>query len=323
LKDTCRDGRRATSGKKKELLMDKTVGLIAAPLTGYRPDGSVNLDIVPAYARMLHANGVGGAFVNGTTGEGLSLTVSERRSIAEQWVKSAPGGFKVIVHVGHPCQKESCELAAHAADIGAAAIGEIGPIFYRPDTIDALVDYIAVTASTVPDLPYYYYHMPAMNQVEFPIIELLERIGTIPNFSGAKYTFEDLDDYERCVQFADGKYDILFGRDELLLEGLRQGAQGAVGSTYNFMAPIYHELIKAFSDGDEERAQKMQDLSIAGIDALCRTGAFFSAAKAVVRTIGLDLGTVRRPLANLDEDAITCLEVELRECGVWEYLNKN
>lgn len=303
--------------------MTKTVGLIAAPLTGYHPDGSVNLDIVPAYAQMLHANGVVGAFVNGTTGEGMSLTVSERRSVAEQWVRTAPEGFKVIIHVGHPCQQESLELASHAAEIGASAIGEIGPIFYRPSTVDALVDYISVTAGTAPDLPYYYYHMPSMNQVEFPIIGLLEKVSGIPNFHGVKYTFEDLDDYERCVRFADGRYDVLFGRDELLIEGLRRGAQGAVGSTYNFMAAIYHELISAFSAGDEEKAQEMQDLSVSGIDALCRTGAFFSAAKAVLRAIGLDMGTVRRPLANLDEEGVAGLETELREAGIWEYLNRN
>lgn len=303
-------------------MIEKILGLVAAPVTAYRADGAVNLDVVSAYAQMLHANGVAGAFVNGTTGEGMSLTIAERRAVAERWVQTAPDGFKVIVHVGHACQKESVALAKHAVEIGAFAIGEIGPIFYGPDTVDALADYVAATASAAPELPYYYYHMPCMNQVEFPMGDLLERIGAVPNFTGIKYTFEDLDDYERCVQFSDGKYDALFGRDELLLEGLKRGAKGGVGSTYNFMVRIYHELTAAFKAGDEVEAQRLQDLAISGIKIVAGTGAFFSAAKAILRATGLELGTaVRKPLENLSDAAEKQMLDALREAGVWDYLN--
>jgi N-acetylneuraminate lyase len=296
--------------------------LIAAPLTGFLPDGSVDLEIIPAYARMLHANSVGGAFINGTTGEGLSLTIVERRVIAERWVQAAPEGFQVIVHVGHVCQNESQALAAHAATIGASAVGEIGPVFYRPPTVAALADYIAATAAAAPDIPYYYYHMPAMNQVDFAMIDLLKTVGSIPNFAGVKYTFEDLDDYQKCVQYDHGRYDILFGRDELLLKSFQRGASGAVGSTYNFMAPIYHKLIEAFQDGDETRAQRMQDLAVRGIDILAETGAFFSAAKAVLRAVGLPIATtVSRPLTQLPEDAVVRMMTRLQEAGVGDYLN--
>jgi len=296
--------------------------LIAAPLTGFLPDGSVDLEIIPPYARMLHANSVGGAFINGTTGEGLSLTIAERRVIAERWVQAAPEGFQVIVHVGHVCQKESQALAAHAATIGASAVGEIGPVFYRPPNVAALADYIAATAAAAPDTPYYYYHMPAMNQVDFPMIDLLKTVGSIPNFAGVKYTFEDLDDYQQCVQHDHGRYDILFGRDELLLQSLQHGASGAVGSTYNFMTPVYRKLIEAFRDGDEMRAQRMQDLAVRGIDILTETGAFFSAAKAVLRTVGLPISTtVSRPLTKLPEDAAVRMMTRLQEAGVNYYLN--
>ena len=64
--------------------MDKIEGFIAAPLTGYNADGTINLDVVPRYAEMLHANGLAGVFVNGTTGEGMSLTIGERKVLAEK-----------------------------------------------------------------------------------------------------------------------------------------------------------------------------------------------------------------------------------------------
>ena len=299
----------------------KLEGLIAAPMTGYKPDGSVNLDIVADYAYMLHANGVAGAFVNGTTGEGLSLTLDERFALAERWVQAAPDGFKVIIHVGHTCQETSRELARQAAAIGVDAIGEIGPVFYRPQTVDALVDYIAQTAATTPSLPYYYYHMPSMNQVDFPMIDLLERVDDIPNFAGIKYTHEDLDDYQRCVQFDGGKYAILLGRDELLLEGLQHGAQGAVGSTYNIMAPLYTEMIKTLGAGDIKEAQRLQVMARGVIDILAGTGCFFSALKMVARSIGLEMGGNRRPLQNLAIDAGEKMMDAMKKTGVIQYLN--
>lgn len=297
-------------------------GLIAAPLTGYHPDGSVNLAVVHRYAEMLHADGVTGAFVNGSTGEGLSLTIKERCALAERWVAAAPDGFKIIIHVGHTCQAESRAMAAHAMDIDAHAIAEIGPVFFRPATVEALADYCAVTAASAPGLPYYYYHMPSMNQVHFPMAEFLKAASSvIPNLAGIKYTYEDLADYERCRTFDGGNYDILFGRDEILLDALKLGAQGAVGSTYNAFASLYHELIDAFHAGCHDKARRLQDISADICRILYETGGFGSALKSVMRMIGFDLGGMRRPQLNLSDDAARQLEGTLRQAGAFEYVN--
>ena len=297
-------------------------GLIAAPLTGYHPDGSVNLDIVSPYAEMLHANGVAGAFVNGTTGEGLSLSLSERCALAEHWVTAAPDGFMIIIHVGHTCQAESRMMADHASRIGANAIAEIGPVFFRPASVGALVDYCSVTASAAPELPYYYYHMPSMNQVLFPMVEFLELASpAIPNLAGIKYTYEDLADYERCRTFKNNTYDILFGRDEILLDALNLGAHGAVGSTYNAIAPLYLSLINAFLADNRVEAQRLQAISADFCRTLSASRGFGSALKAVMSLIGLDLGTMRRPQMNLSGEEAEQLETTLRQTGALEYLN--
>jgi N-acetylneuraminate lyase len=296
--------------------------LIAAPLTGYHPDGSVNKDVISQYAKMLHSNGVTGAFVNGTTGEGLSLTVSERMALSKRWVESAPDGFQVIVHVGHTSQTVSRRLAEHAADIGANAIAEIGPVFYKPDTVEALVDYTAYTAAAVPDMPYYYYHMPSRNNIVFPMIEFLRHAeSAIPNLKGIKYTHDDLSDYEECLKFLPGKYNILFGRDEFLIEGLKAEAVGAVGSTFNILAPLYNELVKLFREGNIEKAQQLQNMSANTITLLSETGGYGSALKAVMRMIGIDLGIMRRPQMNLSDQSEKDLELSLHKSGAFNFLN--
>jgi N-acetylneuraminate lyase len=300
----------------------KIEGFIAAPLTGFHADGSVNLDIVPRYADMLIAAGVVGVFVNGTTGEGLSLTLEERRALASQWVKAASGNLRVIVHVGHTCQRDSQSLAVHAADIGAHCVAEIGPVFFRPASIEALVEYAAATAACVPDLPYYYYHIPCMNQVLFPMAGFLELADTaIPNLAGIKYTHDDFQDCKACMACGDGKYDILFGRDEFLIQGLEAGARGAVGSTYNVMVPLYLELVKSFQAGDLERAQQLQEISAVTCRILQDTGGFGSGLKAVMRKMGFDLGGMRRPQLNLSGDKVRRLASDLEDAGIFKYLN--
>lgn len=99
--------------------MEKIKGLIDAPFTPFDRNGDVNCEPIPAYAAMLHKNGLKGVFINGSSGEGYMLTTEERMALAEKWVASVPEGFKVIVHVGSCCLRESVKLAAHAAEIGS------------------------------------------------------------------------------------------------------------------------------------------------------------------------------------------------------------
>ncbi len=305
------------------MINSKTEGLIAAPLTAYHPDGTVNLDIIPSYAEFLQSNGVVGVFTNGTTGEGFSLTLEERKAIAESWMKTAPSEFKVIVHVSHTCAVSAGDMARHAAQIGAWGIGEMGPIFFKPHSIEELTDYAAQTAAQAPDLSYYYYHMPSMSGVCFPMLEFLRAAEPkIPKLAGIKYTHEDLVDFELCREFNGGKYDILYGRDETLLCSLALGCRGAVGSTYNIMAPLYTRLIDAFDSGNLDEARRLQRISMKVIKLLAGTGSFNSALKEVMNMIGLNLGGVRSPLKNIEPEKVIRLKNDLTGLGFFDFCSK-
>ena len=302
---------------------EKIKGLIVAPLTAYNSDGSVNLEIIPDLINFYMKNGVAGAFVNGTTGEGLSLTIEERMAIAKCWVESAPSEFKVIIHVTHTSAVAAQNLASHAAGIGAGGIGEMGPIFYKPPDVETLVKYCAQTASQAPELPYYYYHMPSMSGINFPMLDFLRTAGPIiPNLTGIKYTYENLMDFQQCQEFKDGKYDMLFGRDEILLCALALGCRGAVGSTYNFMAPLYNRIIDAYNSDDQAEAKRLQNRSMKIIQILKGTSNFFSAAKAIMKKIGLDFGEVRIPLENISEKEKAKLINDLTEADFFNICSK-
>lgn len=298
----------------------KLTGLIAAPFTPFNDDGSLNIDLVPPYAEHLAASGVRGAFVCGTTGEGNSMTTSERQQLAEAWRKHLPADLKLIVHAGHLSLVESKNLARHALSIGADAIATIAPGFYKPGAVDDLVDWCAAISSAAPGLPFYYYHMPEMTGVNIPTHRFLERAADrIPDLAGIKFTYEDLMDYALTLQFGGGRYDVLFGRDQILLAGLSLGAQGAVGSTYNYAAPIYLELISAWEAHDLPAARAAQMRAIEMIATLSSYGGL-SAGKAMMKLIGLDCGPVRSPLRSLGEEKLANLRQALQDRGILELL---
>jgi N-acetylneuraminate lyase len=293
----------------------RLTGLVAAPFTAMHADGSLNPAMVERQVKALAENRVNGAFICGTTGEGMSLTTDERLQVAEKWVAVAPRELRVIVHVGHHAVAESRTLAAHAERIKAYAIATLGPTFFPVANVDALVDFCAPIAAAAPSLPFYYYHFPGMTGVDLPMFDFL-RVASrrIPNLAGIKFTHENLMDYSRCLDFEEGRFNILFGRDEILLAALALGATGAVGSTYNFIAPVYQRVIEAFHAGDLDIARQHQSLAIRIIALMSQRGGL-PAGKAMMKMAGLDCGPVRAPLANLPAETIEVFTRELEQAG--------
>jgi len=280
-------------------------GLIAAPFTPMHADGSLNLGMIPFYYETLRTNGVTGAFICGSTGEGVSLTLQEKKQVAEAWANATQNNkdFKVITLVGGTCIADCIDLSQHARSAGLFAVAMTAPFYFKPADVSVLADVCASVAETVPDLPFYYYHIPVLTGVNFPMIDFLRKVDNrIPNLAGIKYTHEDFMDFLSCLNFSAGKYDMLWGRDENFLSALVLGAQGAVGSTYNYAAPLYHELIEAYERGDVETARERQQRAIDMISLLGKYGGL-GTGKAFMKLIGIDCGNFRPPVRNVSSSA--------------------
>ena len=150
------------------------------------------------------------------------------------------------------------------------------------------------------------------------MIDLLREVdGLIPNFAGIKYTFEDLMDYQFCLEFGNRKYNILYGRDEMMLPVLSLGGEGFVGSTYGYSAPLYLSLMKAFREGDLVRAAALQYKTNQLIAVLGKYGN--GTGKAFMKAAGLDLGPCRHPLTTLTEEQYACFLDDLRALDFENY----
>ena len=303
--------------------MEKIIGLIDAPFTPFDADGEVNLEPIERYARLLERNGLKGVFINGSSGEGYMLTEDERRLLAERWVSVARPGFKVIVHVGSTCVKESRRLAEHAAAIGAWGIGAMAPPFPKVNRIAELVDYCAEIAAGAPELPFYFYHIPAFNGAYLSMVDFLKAVdGRIPNFAGIKYTYESLYEYNQCRLYAGGKFDMLHGQDETILPCLAMGgAQGGIGGTTNYNGRCLTGILEAWAAGDLDKARELQNYAQDVINVICHYRGNIVAGKRIMKLIGLDLGRNRTPFQNMTDEEEARMKAELEAIDFFNRCN--
>lgn len=278
--------------------MKKLQGLIAAPHTPFDKNNRVNFAAIDQIAPLLVEQGVTGAYVCGTTGEGIHCSVEERKAVAERWVKAADGKLDLILHTGALSIVDTLDLTRHAETLDILATSAIGPCFFKPGNVEDLVDYCAQIAAAAPSKGFYYYHS-GMSGVNLDLEQfLIQGDKRIPNLFGAKFNNTDLYEYQRCVRVAGGKFDIPFGVDEFLPAGLAVGAIGAVGSTYNYAAPLYLKIIEAFNAGKQDEVACLMDKVIAIIRVLVEYGGV-AAGKVAMQLHGIDAGDPRTPIKSL------------------------
>ncbi len=301
--------------------MPEYEGLIPAVFTPMKENGSINTDMIKQIVEYLIEKEVSGVYVCGTTGEGASLTTEERCEVVRAYTESVSGRIKVIVQVGHNSLFEAKNMARYAMDVGADAIAAVPPEYFKPRTVENLVDCMCMITEGLKNMPFFYYHIPTLTGVNFDMVDFLKVGGQkINGFAGIKYSSTTIYEFQACREYENGKYTILFGCDEMLLSALAVGAVGAVGSTYNFAAPLYKKIINAYKEGRKEDACKYQSLSVNLVRLLYRhDNTVQPALKGLMKLIGLDCGPNRLPLISMNPEKLAAMREELQQLGFFEW----
>ena len=303
--------------------MKKINGYIAAPFSPMTEKGELNLDIIPDYASYLLRNGLDGVFVCGSTGEGALLGREERMMLTEAWLDAGEGMLKAVVHTGGCNLKEQELLAAHAQEKGAWAIAAMAPAFLSPARNEELVDYCGAIAAAAPQLPFYYYHIPGLNGVHLSVVDFLEAAGEhIPNLAGVKYTHMNMFEFEQCRHVAGGKYEMLWGMDEMFLDGLVYGNRAGIGGTYNHCFGLYRDMKQAYDVKDMAKCRELQHLSHQFIEILIKYRGNLMGGKRIMKFLGLDCGPNRLPLQNISDAEEASMKRELEDVGFFSYCNR-
>jgi len=289
-------------------------GVIAAPGTGLKDNGDLNPDIIPRYVDFLSKNGVDGVFVLGTLGEGLSLTVQERKDAATAWVHGARGKLSsVIVHVGAGNIRDTMELARHAGQAGATAIACMLPSYFKPASEELAVKYLEQVAKEAPDTPFYYYCINFMSGIYLDTARILQLSKSrIPNLRGAKISSRELPSLMDATQVPG--MQVMVGTDEQFLPCLSLGIRVPVLN--GFLGNIYQRCMGCYDKGDIEGARK--EMLVARRLVKLRDTFMGGPAlvKAIMTSLGVPLGPVRLPLQDLPQSLMADLKAELKDAGL-------
>ena len=299
------------------------VEILNAAFTPMFADGSVNYQLIPELYQQATRTGAKGVFLNGTTGECMSLSVQERSKIVEDWTACRQQNnfpdFKIFVHVGSCNLYETAQMAEHAQAQGADGIAMVATFYFRPKTLEDLVEQCEYVAAAAPSIPFYYYSIPSLTGVNFPLIKFLELASKrIPNFAGLKNSFTDIVDYQHCIHFAKENYTLYWGTDEAFMMLYTAGNRHYVGSTFNYMSGIYLEMLKAYHAGAFEKLTALEGEADAIYKILLSYNGLI-AGKEVMRYLGVDCGPVRRPLKPLTQPERETLYKKLNDTTFFKH----
>jgi dihydrodipicolinate synthase/N-acetylneuraminate lyase len=272
--------------------MPRLHGAIAAAVTPLR-DGGRELDVdgIEPLVRFLADGGVEGLLACGTTGEGVLLSLEERREVAERFVAARPEGFLVAVHAGTQTTADTVALAAHARDAGADAVAVIAPPYFPLDE-DELLRHLVAAAEACAPLPFYAYSFEARSGYPIPVVVIRTLREAAPNLAGMKVSDTPFDRVEPYL--LDG-LDLFVGSEPLVREGMTRGAAGAVSGLATAWPDVVARLVH---DADEEAHERVVQLRQ-------RLGSlpFHAALKEVLVGRGvLTSAAVRSPLRGLTDE---------------------
>lgn len=262
-------------------------------------DESINWESLRRLVDHQIEDGVEGFYCCGSSGEGLLMTLEERKQFVETVVDQAAGRVPVIAHIGTIRTADVIELAKHAKHCGCVAISMIPPYYYKFSQAE-IAGYYEDVIAAVPDLPVILYNIPQFTGIEFSKANA-SRLLDNPNIIGIKHTSNNLYSMERMATAYPEKL-LINGFDEQFLGALAMGAVATVSTTANLFAPLFVAIRDAYQKGNMEKAKEYQQALNMRVEALCSVG-IFSGTKYACTLKGIDCGKCRRPFDPLDSDS--------------------
>lgn len=291
--------------------MMKFCGVMPALVSPLDANKNINIPVLKQLLNDLLAKGADGFYLCGATGEGIAIASEQRMILAEEAIKTVGGRKPCIVQVASGNFEDAIRLAKHAEKVGAAAISATPPLFFSYDK-DDVYNYYKKLADAV-SIPMMIYYNPAAG---FHInADIAAKMFEIDNVTAIKWTSSDYYQMMRLKDITNGEMNIINGPDEMLLMGLSAGADGGIGTTYNFMFDIIRGIYDNFVRGDIKTAREYQTRAIRIISVLLNYK-IIPAAKAVLEAQGYAVGNATFPMKRYSDEEKAIIVAQMREAGL-------
>lgn len=280
--------------------LEKYKGVIPAFYACYDDKGNVSKERAKKFASFLIDKGVKGLYVGGSSGECIYQSKEDRKNILEAVMEVAKGKITIIAHIACNNTADGEELAAHAESLGVDAIAAIPPIYFRlPD--HAIADYWNDMSKAAPNTDFIIYNIPQLAGVSLTV-SLYKKMRENPKVIGVKNSSMPVQDIQMFKDVAGDDSVIFNGPDEQFVGGRIMGADGGIGGTYGVMPELFLAADKYVRECDFKKAQDIQYKIDRIIYAMCAChGNLYAVMKEILRKQGIDIGGVRKPLADIIE----------------------
>jgi N-acetylneuraminate lyase len=291
--------------------MTSLEGIFSALLTPFTDDEALDLQAVGRLVDFQTRLGIDGVYVGGSSGEAMLQSVEERAAVFSEVAAAVGGRLGMIAHVGTIATREALHLAQVAAQTGYQAISAIPPFYYDFSRPEVMAHYRELADAS--SLPLIIYNFPARTS-GFTLPELVELLSE-RNIVGIKHTSSDMFLLER-IRHSLPNAIVYNGYDEMCLAGLVMGAQGAIGTTYNFMGDLFVALRKAVMEGRIEEARRLQILANRVIEVLVKVGVM-PGSKALLEIMDVPCGPSRRPFRRIEATDLALLRLAIEPVIAW------
>jgi 4-hydroxy-tetrahydrodipicolinate synthase len=279
--------------------------VLTAVVTPFRADGSIDLDAFRSLCGFLVENGSDGIVVTGSTGESPTVTDDERLTLYEAALEAIEGRGTVVAGTGTYSTAHSIHLTEAAHAVGVDGFLVVTPYYNKPPQRGIVAHVEAVAAST--DKPVVFYDIPSRVVIEAEPATIT-RLAEIENVRAVKQAKPSLDAARHVVACG---LDLYAGDDDLVLPFLEVGGVGGICVYTHVVGPQVKALVRAFKSGDVEEARAIERELLPAIEIL-RVQTNPIAIKRALQLLGHEVGGLRLPLVEADDDETTqirgCLE---------------
>ncbi|MCD6465446.1 4-hydroxy-tetrahydrodipicolinate synthase [Candidatus Bathyarchaeota archaeon] len=290
-------------------------GVLSAIITPFDSDGNVDFDALRDVVRFQIEGGVHGFFACGTVGEGVLMSIGQRKDVAEAIVREAKGRVPVIVHVGTTNTSESVELAKHAEQIGAKAVGAVAPFFFKPDVEGLRMHYQSIAEAV--NIPVFVYNIPRMTGFNITA-EIFRKLCIIEGVAGIKDSSGNLSQIQEIIETAPKPITVINGADDIFLAVLIAGASAEISGTANVAPELLVEIYESYKEGDLRKALKLQRKLNALKRVLYEIGSSnVSSIKAALEMRGVKAGVPKKPLRPLSSEELSRLKDKLSALNLY------
>jgi N-acetylneuraminate lyase len=284
-------------------------GAWPALVTPFDGQDRVNVAVLRGLVDFLLGKGIGGFYVGGSTGEGIYMSVAERKLVLETVVEQVNRRVPVIAHVGCVAAGDAAALAGHAQATGADGVASIIPPLYN--TMASIHGYYAGMAAAAPDLPLFTYIFGGPADA----VALMRSLMDIPTLAGGKYTGPNMFEFRRILDLGAGKWTLFSGMDEQCLFAAMFGAHGCIGSSLNYHAGVYREMHTCVKTGDLVRGNELQLRANRVTGVMFEAGYIGSLKDIMTQRFGFDCGRPRLPNLALPAEKRQWLHEQLDAVG--------